>query len=383
MKFTVSVPDLQYAMRLVRDVVPAAGPLAESTGVLISAESGRAIFTAFNPEVLTKATVKVDSTRDGEVVVDASYLYGAVSHCQPLNDRDVGTSDILVNSSPKSKKLLLSATTRYASGAETPHKRVFPLRNKEFFPDIPAFESADAVLEMLVDVLMDAIDSVSYAVSTDKNQYLLTGTLLRLEDGRLTVFATNGVCLAEYSVDVPYTSAPVEVVLPGTFAAKVSKSFFDNDTLKVSLTNNMVFVRTPNLVVAGTLIREEYPDYKEFFPEPVLFPTVNKHILLDNLVNLSYEASYAEDNRVTMSFEVGEASLRCGGSNNGGLETDFKGNITFDCNLKLFASSIRNIPGERLKIGFTDSTSPLVFMSADASVGSPKLSCVLVPLSPQ
>lgn len=383
MKFKVSVPDFQYAMRLVRDVVPGSGPLAESVGVLISVEGSTAVFTAFNPEVVAKATVKVEASREGEVVVDAAALYNAISHFQPRNDAGVGTSDITVTSSPKSRKLNVSATTRYALGIETPHKRVFPLRNQEFFPEVPAPNAVDQVFELPASTLMDGIDSVSYAVSADKNQLIFTGVLLQLEEGRLSMFATNGICLAEYSAEVSYSGEPLRVVLPGSFAAKVSKSFFDNDSLTVSLTKSMMFVQTPNLILGGTLIREEYPDYTSVFPQSVTTVLLDKHILLDNLVNLSYEASSLDDNRVTMCLSGGEASLVCGGSTNGGLVVDFEGDFTFACDLKLFANSIKNIAGETLKIGFTDSVCPLKFSSASESSSGSELVCVLVPLSVQ
>lgn len=383
MKFKVSVPDFQYAMRLVRDVVPSSGPLAESVGVLISVEGNTAVFTAFNPEVMAKATVKVEASREGEVVVDAAALYNAISHFQPRKDSGVGTSDIVVISSPKSRKLNVSATTRYASGSETPHKRVFPLRNQEFFPVVPSPDVVDQTFEFPASILMDAIDSVSYAVSADKNQLIFTGVLFQLEDGRLSMFATNGVCLAEYSAKVPYSGDPLRVVIPGSFAAKISKSFFDNDVLTVSLTRSMMFVQTPNLVLGGTLIREEYPDYTSVFPESTTSVLLDKHILLDNLVNLSYEASSLDDNRVTMCLSGGEASLVCGGSTNGGLVAEFGGDFTFACDLKLFAGSIKNIAGDTLKIGFTDASCPLRFSSGDEDASGLGLTCVLVPLSVQ
>lgn len=381
MKFDISVTDFQYAMRLVRDVVPTSGPMAESTGVLVMVDGDTAVFTASNPELLAKATVKIKSKRGGEVVVDAAALHGALSHFHPRNEHGVGTSDITVVSSPKARKLQISATTRYALGSETHHKRVFPLRNQEFFPEIPSPEAADQTFELSANILMDAIDGVSYAVSTDKAQHLLTGVLLRLSPGKLITFATNGICLAEYAVEVPYEGEPLSVVLPGAFAFKLAKSFFDHDNLLVSLTKSMIFVRTPNLVLGGTLIRDKYPEYQEFIPNPTEFAVINKHIFLDNLVNLTYEASSAEDSRVTARFSGGEVFLVCGSSDNEGIPTEFKGEFSFDCNLKMLANSIRNIPGEELKIGFTSPTKPLQFSSDESAPTGAKLFGVLVPLS--
>lgn len=381
MKFKISVPDLQYAMRTVRDVVPTSGPMAESVGVLISVKADRAVFTAFNPEMMAKAIVKIEGMEDGEAVVDAVALHSAISHFQPMKDNGVGTSDITITSAPRSKKLYVSAKTRYASGSETPHKRVFPLRNQEFFPELPSEDNVDLSFELPSEVVMDGIDSVGYAMSNDPHQAIFTGMLFHIEPGKLTLFATNGVCLAEYASPINFEGESQRLVIPGAFATKISKSFFEGDVLKFSLTRSMMYVRTANLVLGGALIREEYPDYKSVLPEPKKFASVDKHILLDNLLNLTYEASQTEASRVKMRLQDGEASLFCGHSQNGGIPSKSEGSMEFDCNLKLFASSVRNVYGDNLKVGFVDADTLLQFSSEEADAAGASLKCMLVPLS--
>lgn len=381
MKFSISVADFQYAMRIVKDVVPTSGPLAESVGVLIEARGSRAVFTAFNPEVMAKATVKISSDRDGDAVVDAPALYSAISHFKPQNDRGVGTTDITVVSSPRSRKLQITAKTRYATGSEIPHKRVFALRNQEFFPSVPSVDRAELSFELPARTLMDGIDSVSFATSNDSHQLIFTGVLFQLEKDKLTLFATNGVCLAEYSSPVNYEGDPVRLVLPSSFTGKVSKSFFDDDILQVMITRSMMFVRTANLILGGALIREEYPDYKKVLTAPENFAVLDKHVLLDNLLNMSYEAATIDNSRVSLSLEDSGASLACGASLNAGIPAEFSGKFSVDCNLSLLANSIRNLYGDQMRLGFTDSSSPLHLLSTDPSPAGSTLNCVLVPLS--
>jgi len=380
MKFTISVSDLQYAMRTVRDVVPSSGPLAETMGVLIDAQGDQIVFTAYNTEVLAKAIVPAKVTEEGEAVVDAASLYGAISHFKPADSSGVGTSGIVVSSSPKSKKLYITAKTVYASGSVTPHRRVFPLRNHEFFPTVPALSGDRESFTLPASVFIEGISSVSYALSTDKNQLLFTGVFFHLQPGELSLFATNGVCLAEYTVRVSYEGKEVAVVLPGAFVSKAVRSLSASDEVVVSLTSSMMFMHTPRLVLGGALIKEEYPDYKSVLPVPNSFAEVDKQVLLDNLVNLGYEASSIEDNRVTMCLRDGEAFLRCGMSTNEGLKVNFKGEATFDCNLVLFLSSVKNINGDRVRVGLSGSGKPLQFSSTVDGSGY-GLTCVLVPLA--
>lgn len=381
MKFNISVTDLQYALRTVKDVVPTGPNIMSSASLIIEASGNRAVFNAYNPELVAKVTVKIDPVKDGKAAVEASALYSAVSHFKPRKENGVGTSDITLSVGSRSRKLQVSAKTRYASGVETPHKRVFALMGTGFFPDIPDPEQTDLTFEVPARILMDGIDSVSYALSKDKNQLLFTGLLFQLKDSKLSLFATNGLCLAEYSAPFAFEGEPVRIVLPGTFASKVAKSFFDTDSLLISLTHNMIFIRTPNMILGGALIRDEYPDYTKVIPKPTTFISLDKYMLLDNLVNLSYESANVDESRVTVQFKGKEASLKCSHSTNGGIPTDFEGDIAFDCNLNLLASSIKNVFGNELKIGIKEPKMPLQFSSGEEVGDGPQLKCVLVPLS--
>ena len=82
-----------------------------------------------------------------------------------------------------------------------------------------------------------------------------------------------------------------------------------------------------------------------------------------------------------MRLQNGEASLVCGHSQNGGIPSSVDGFMEFDCNLKLFANSVRNLYGDRLKVGFVDASTLLQFSSDEAVDSGPSLTCMLVPLS--
>ena len=380
MKFKIPVADLQYAVRTVRDVAPTSGPLADTAGVKIVADGETATFFSFGPDMMARAVVKISPESDGEVVVDPATLYSAVSHFKPPKG-DVGTGPVSVVLSPKAKKLQLSARTKYASGVSTPHKRIFPLKSVSGFLDLPSKSKIKSTFSIPAESVMNGIDNVAYAVSSDQQQFMFTGVLLVLEDNKLTFFATNGICLAEYVTPFEYSGEKLRVVMPGTFAQRVSKNFFEDDVMSCALTKSMLYVRTPNLAIGGTLIGDEFPNYKEVLPTPVKYAEVDRHVFLDNLLSLSYEASLIDDNRVSVDIEAGEVFLRSGQSENRGIPAKIDGSMVFDCNLKLLAGSVKNIYGDTLKIGFAGKDKPLTFSSVDPAPDGAELKCVLVPLT--
>lgn len=380
MKFKITVSDLQYAVRTVRDIAPGTGPLADTAGIKIVASGETATFYSFGPDMMAKAVVKIIPEVDGEVVVDPSTLYSAISHFK-VPKADVGTGDVSVVLAPKAKKLQLSASTKYASGVSTPHKRIFPLKSVGGFVDLPPQNKIKQTFDMPAEIIMNGVESVAYAVSSDQQQFMFTGVLLVLENNTLTLFSTNGICLAEYVAPFEYTGEKLRVVLPGTFAQRLAKNFFEDDVMSCALTKSMLYARTPNLAIGGTLIGDEFPDYKEVLPTPVKYAEVDKHVFLDNLLSLSYEASLIDDNRVSVDIQDGEVFLRCNQSENRGVPAKVEGVMTFDCNLKLLAGSVKNVYGDTLKIGFAGKDKPLTFTSITPADDGSELKCVLVPLT--
>ncbi len=61
----------------------------------------------------------------------------------------------------------------------------------------------------------------------------------------------------------------------------------------------------------------------------------------------------------------------------------FDGSFKFDCNVKLLVSTIKNLYGKDVEIGFSTPESPLHFSSAETLGDAAVLSCILVPLSQQ
>lgn len=381
MKFKITVYDLHRAVRAMRDVAPASGPLVDTAGVKIVVVGDTATFYTFSLDTMAKMSVKIVPVEDGEAIVDPSKLYGAVSSFKDTKEDGVGTGIVTFSTSPKTNRVQISARTTYASGVTIPHKRVIPIKLASGFLDEPPTSKVKLSFEVPTDVLVDGFASVAYALSSDQQQVMFTGVLLQLEEERLTLFATNGICLAEYSTGFKYSGPKIRIIIPGALAQKVSKNFADTTILTCSLTKSMFYVSASGLVIGGTLIGEKFPDYKSVLPVPAQFAEIDKGVFLDNLLSLVFEASSIDDNRVSTVIGNGEAFLRCSQSENSGIPAKLDGSMEFDCNLKLLAGSVKNIYGDTLKIGFAGKGKPLTFSSANQYPGGTELNCVLVPLT--
>jgi DNA polymerase III sliding clamp (beta) subunit (PCNA family) len=384
MKFKIKVLDLQYAAKLVKDVADMRSEQAERRGVHIKCSGDLAVFTAFSAEITLQTRLKISGIVDGEALIEASALYSAVSRFKPMNDEGLGTSEVSITLSEKSRKFNLSAKTSYSNGSSVPHRRSIALLDASVFPDFSSLSDKKTQLSLPTDVVIDGISSVTYAASSDQNNLLFTGMLFELKAGILTLACSDGICLAEYSVPVEYTGPDIRTVLSSTLANKISRSFNDGTEFNISVSKSHVYFKTTNLIIGGPVISEDYPVYADVLPVPDKYAVMSKSVVMDNLLNLGYEAALEDDSRIKFSMAEGFASMQCLLSDNTGIQVDeFKGDFSFDSNLKLLALSVKNIGGKEVKMGFIDSLSQIYFYPTEESPSGAVLKCVLVPLNRQ
>lgn len=384
MKFKIRVSDLQYAAKLVKDIVDIRSEQAERRGVHIKCIGDLAVFTAFSAEITLQTRLNISGIVDGEALIEASALYSAVSRFKPMNVDGIGTSEVSITISEKSRKLNLSAKTIYSNGSSVPHRRSIALLDASVFPDFSSLSEKKTHLSLPTDIVIDGIGSVTYASSSDQNNLLFTGMLFELSNGNLILACSDGVCLAEYTVPIDYKGENIRTVLSATLANKISRSFNDGIDFDVYVSKSHIYFKTPNLIIGGPVISEDYPVYADVLQPPDKFAVMSKPVVMDNLLNLGYEAALEDDSRIKFSMSEGFASMQCQLSDNTGIEVDeFKGNFSFDSNLKLLALSVKNIGGKEIKMGFIDSLSPIYFYPTEDSPSGASLKCVLVPLNRQ
>ncbi len=382
MKFKIPVGELQAALRLVKDLRLTTGPLAETNAVLLSVSPDATTMTAYNGDALVRTGVKIEADFVGDVVFDAAELYSAVSGFKVLNEDGFGTSDIAFSVSDTSRTITLSAKTKYTNNSVVPHKRKFPLLSREAFPEFTGLDALKTTFTLKAAYLTDGIDRAAYALSGDKNNLLFTGFLVSLEPDKLGVVATNGICLAEYSIPVQYAEKPLQVVVPGALAGRIAKYFEDDEEVEVCISTRHFFVRTPRLLIGGPLIREDFPNYSDVIAPPVSRVTVDKSMLVENLANLAYDVMSDTDGRVTLMVDNGRLLIKAGESENSEIEVNGQVSISVDCNLRHLVASVRPLYGERVELGFSTALHPIHFFSSYDPAAAASLSSILVPLRP-
>lgn len=185
------------AVDVARKFAERASGLDVLQGVVVSAEAGRVRLTTTDLEVWCQVELDAQTPQPGKALVPARKL-GTVLKNLPdsrVRLRSEG-DDVLCEAGPSEVRL---------SGLDM-----------EEYPDVE--EPQGRLLSMPLTVAL--VNRVAYAASKDETRYTLTGVLLRVEDRRLKLVATDGHRLARFVGNLPPGSAcdgggePVEAIVP-------------------------------------------------------------------------------------------------------------------------------------------------------------------------
>lgn len=136
--------------------------------------------------------------------------------------------------------------------------------------DMPALPTVEATGDLVLPqpTLKRMLKEVLFAVSDDDTRPILTGVLLRVENGKLTLVATDTHRLAVTSFPVdPALSA--SMIIPARALTEMLKPLSDDPERMVTVrvgNENQVEFRTERLKLISRLIEGSFPKYERVIP---------------------------------------------------------------------------------------------------------------------
>jgi DNA polymerase III subunit beta len=184
-----------------------------------------------------------------------------------------------------------------------------PLLSAEDFPPQPTHET-DVVHEIPVNVWMQGIQSVLYAVSQSTIKPELSSVYVSQQDTSLIFVATDSFRLAEKKIpfqsedDLPSILIPSKNVnelqsVLGEFPEEKAHFYFDEDQLSVKLSSVYITTR----LISGT-----FPDYTKIIPKEA---TTTVTMLTEDIATIFKKASVFSDTTRQVSIEVVPETKQC------------------------------------------------------------------------
>jgi len=373
-KFEIQQDELQKALDVVANVVPAKTTLPILTCILMEAVDGRLKLSATNLDIsITTSTGSVEIKDEGRIALPADKF---VSFVRTLRS---GT----VKFAQKGEKITLSC----ASARMTQNTM-----NVEEYPALKVLEETNG-LDIEAALLIEMVNETSYSVSRDETRPALMGINWEITPDSLTLVATDAHRLARSHRNMTWTVNESRSMIVDTAGLRhlprIVSGLKDNDddsgNISVFLGENQLSFRAGNTVLHARLLEGPFPDYNAVIPKDN-----DKHVTLDksDLTQAVRRVSIMAD-RITSQIRVGVESGRMelsargadGAKSEDEIAISYEGDaMEIGFNFSYLQDILKNIKADTVVLSMRDAQSAALIKPVTEEGEETGLLCLLMPL---
>lgn len=134
----------------------------------------------------------------------------------------------------------------------------------ENFPPVPEFQESGVKLPGAV--LADMMRKTAMAAAEERSRYSLNGLYVSFSGKKVTMAATDGRRLAVREEKLKAKTEDSSGIVPIKGVATIRRVVENAEEAEVSLSDNMIMVRTAGSEVYSRLIEGKFPDYERVIP---------------------------------------------------------------------------------------------------------------------
>ena len=349
MKIVCSKEKLLEGINIVQKAVSAKTTLLILEGILI--EAGENVkLTSNDLEIGIECIIEADVREAGAIVLNAR-MFGEIIRKFP-------DAEVLIEVKENNNVLIECENS------------TFEIRglDAEGFPALPTLEKKDGI-KISQRMLKDMIRQTIFAVSTDENRPMLTGSLFEYKDGRFTIVSIDGYRLAmrcfEPENNNETENAERKLVIPGKTLNEIAKILQPvDDDVYIYAAGNQILFDMGNCIMTSRLLEGEYLNYMSIFPKDHETKVrVNTKDLLSCFERASLVIT-SEERRYPVSLDITEEKMVITANTEAGnvreeLKIDMEGKrLEISFYHKFFIEALRVIDNEMIDIYFTTSLGP-------------------------
>jgi len=345
MKIICSKENLLEGINVVQKAVSTKTTLPILEGILLEADE-KLKMTGNDLEIGIECYVEADVRKKGSIVL-SSRMFGDIIRRLP-------NSEVMIEVKENNSVSIECENSLFEIKGIAP----------EGFPAIPSVNKENGI-KMSQRVIKDMIKQTIFAVSTDENRPILTGSLFEYRSGKFTIVSIDGYRLALRMMPTESETEDRNLVIPGKTLNEIAKIIqaVDED-LFIYTTDNQILFDMGNCILVSRLLEGEYLNYAGIIPkEHETKVTVNTKELLAcferaSLVITNDERRYpvrlnVSDDKIviTSNTEVGNVREE--------IRTEMEGReLEISFNPRYFVEALRVIDNEMVNIYFTTSIGP-------------------------
>ena len=348
MRFTCSKTKLIDALQIVTKALSTrtTNPILE--GVLIESDMEELTLTCSDERITIVTRVPAQITEIGRGVVPGKLFSEIV--------RRLPDDNVAIRMDERFMFTIRSASSRMNIAGQ----------DAALFPRLPALDG-EREISLPQDMLRDMIQKTEFAIAQDDMREVLTGCLLEIGGGDVTMVALDGYRLALRRAKCSDVLEKFSAIIPGRAVGDIGKLLSDSEDAfaQLSFEGNKLHIRLEDTEIFVILVDGEYVQYRQILPksfatrvEVALEPfrrCIDRAALIaregsNNLIMLQMEDNHMV---VEAHSQVGDVREE--------LETRQEGadiNIAF--NVKYLTDVVRYIEGDNIELNLNSPVSPCI-----------------------
>jgi DNA polymerase-3 subunit beta len=373
-KFEIQQEELQKALDVIANVVPAKTTLPILTCVLMEASEGRLRLSATNLDIsITTSTDKVEIKDEGKVAIPATKF---VPFVRSLRSGTVTIAQTGEQIKLDSGKARLTENTM----------------NVEEYPALKELQERGGV-DIEADLLIEMINETSYSVSRDETRPALMGILWEIRSDSLTLVATDAHRLARSRRAMQWDAPGDKDMIVDTAGLRqlprIVGAFKEEEESSGNITiymgDNQLSFKAGNTVLHARLLEGPFPDYNAVLPKDNDKDlTVDKAEFAQAIRRVSITADRITS-QIRLGVESGRMELTARGTEGSQSEDEisvgYEGEaMEIGFNYSYLQDILKNIKAETVILSLRDAQSAALIKPVTEEGDETGLLCLLMPL---
>jgi DNA polymerase-3 subunit beta len=250
MEFTVRKFDLLQELTLIQGVVERKTTIPILANVLVRAAEGELSILATDLEIGLKSSCPIKITTPGSMTLPAKRLYEIV--------RALPDKEIKFKRGDGNWVTMTCGSSRFRMAG-------LP---QEDFPAIA--EPKGKTVKIGSEILSKLISRTVFAISTEDSKYTLSGALMLIKPGSITMVATDGHRLAHIEKSEPFeeVTEEIRVLVPKKAMLELVKMVegSDNEKIEFSRDDNHLFFDMGKRLLVARMLTGQFPNFEAVLP---------------------------------------------------------------------------------------------------------------------
>jgi DNA polymerase-3 subunit beta len=351
MKIICSQDELLAKLQIAARGVSQRSTVQILSGVLIRAAADGAELASTDMEISLRVPLDVRVEEPGDVVLPGRLLLDIV-RALPAEDVTIdqpgGTGAAQIECGP----------SRYSLATQS----------AEDFPQLPMPAGSSFTVDR--EAFVDTVAHVGRAASKDESRPVLTGVLVELGEGTVTMAATDSYRLSVKESPLPGATGEVQAIVPARALTEVAR-IASGDKLEVSVQENQVLFGMDGIWLSARRIDGQFPNYRQLLPQSFEHEvSISKEELLDVIRRTALMAQ--RHLPVRLSFEEGSLTLTAQTQDVGeareSLPVEFHGDkLEIGFNPDFLRDGVESVEGDTVRLRLISSLRPGLLQGDDGS----------------